>query len=120
MLLQIKRGRLPRNLTAWVFVCKAVCVHILMELLPNINIMFEQPSGSWGFKQPHMLTLAASLGLWLGLSKDMFFYFVCGAQVLVGSQHPYKSHSPSTKHMDLTHHFFCRGDFILHDHIPFR
>lgn len=53
---------------------QAVFLSLLMEKLPYLNILFEQPSGSWGYKQPFMISLATSLQLFLRRIKPDIFY----------------------------------------------
>ena len=54
-----------------------MAIKMIADMRPDIYFVFEQPAGSWGFKQTFMLSLMASLNMLLNLytPSDKFFSF---------------------------------------------
>lgn len=51
----------------WPAAAEATFLTLIHKLRPRLFYVLEQPSGSWGFKQPYMVSLIRQLQLWLGI-----------------------------------------------------
>jgi len=51
----------------WPAAAEAIFLTLIHILRPRLFYVLEQPSGSWGFKQPYMVSLIRQLQLWLGI-----------------------------------------------------
>lgn len=50
---------------------QATFIAMMLTFRPGLMVIVEQPSGSWAFKQPFMVSLRASFGLHLGSNVCM-------------------------------------------------
>ena len=55
--------------------CEIVCMEIFNSVRTNTYLIAEQPSGSWGFKQPEWISLAGLMSLLLNWSFDQLWCF---------------------------------------------
>ena len=54
---------------------EAVCISLILWARPDVFVVIEQPSSSWGFKQDFMLQMKSSFNMPFGCVWDKLFHF---------------------------------------------